>query len=429
MKTIFEELERRSIIGQTTSNINVLYDNKCIRLYLGIDPTASSLHVGHLVPLITLKRFMQYGHKPYILLGGATAMIGDPSFKSSERQFIDPEMIKSHVGKIRKQVLDILYDDTISTTTEDNVEIVDNADWYSTMNVLAFLRDVGKNITVSYMTSKESVKKRIETGISFTEFSYQLLQGYDFYHLYHDYGIVLQVGGDDQWGNMTTGIEFMRKKNISDVNVLTIQLLTKDDGSKFGKTDGGAVWLDSDKTSPYAFYQFWMSRTDTEVERYIKFFSMKDITDIERLITDHHTNPSRRLLQRELAREMTILVHGEQEFLKIENVSNIIFNNGDFEKLLEVDNIVQILQNLPHITIDRDAGGHNTTYYELFGDILIPSFFSSKSDIKRSIEGKAVSVNKQRLTSLEEKVDEKIFLNDFLLVQNGKKKHIVVFFK
>ncbi len=428
METIFDELEQRGITGHVTSNMKVLYGNKHIRLYLGIDPTAVSLHVGHLVPLITLKRFINYGHKPYILLGGATAMIGDPSFKSAERKFIELDEIKSNIVNIRKQVLDLLHDDTMPAA-EDSVEILDNADWYSTMNVLAFLRDVGKNITVNYMTSKESVRKRIDTGISFTEFSYQLLQGYDFYYLYQNYGIALQVGGDDQWGNMTTGIEFMRKKNISDVNVLTIKLLTKDDGSKFGKTEGGAVWLDSKKTSPYAFYQFWMDRTDTEVEKYIKIFSMKDIKDIERLIVEHHDQPERRILQRELAREMTILVHGQQEFLKIENVSNIIFHNGDFKKLLEVDNIMQILQNIPNITIAKNAFAHNIAYYELFSEILIPSFFTSKSDIKRSISAKAVSVNKQRITSCEEKVDEKIFLNDFLLVQSGRKKHIVVFLK
>ena len=423
MINIFDELEQRGITGQTTSNIKLLYDNKNIRLYLGIDPTADSLHVGHLVPLITLKRFLQYGHKSYILLGGATAMIGDPSFKSSERQFIDLDKIKSNVIELRKQILKFLKTDTL----EDSVEILDNADWYKSMNVLDFLRDVGKNITVNYMTSKESVKKRIDTGISFTEFSYQLLQGYDFYHLYKNYGVVLQLGGDDQWGNMTTGVEFMRKKNISDVNVLTIKLLTNDDGKKFGKTEGGAVWLDRDKTSSYAFYQFWMARTDAEVEKYIKFFSMKDIKDIENLIAEHRSNPERRILQRELAKEMTILVHGEQEFLKIENVSNIIFHNGDFEQLLKIDNILQILKDLPHITIDKNSITHHTTYYELFSEILISSFFTSKSDIKRSIDGKAVSVNKQRISSCEEEVDEKIFLNDFFVVQNGKKKHIIVF--
>ena len=406
MKNIFEELKKRGIVGQYTENISNLFDTK-INVYLGTDPTADSLHVGHLAPIITLKRLQNYGCKPYLLIGGATGMIGDPSFKNTERVFLDSEIIKKN----------------------NYAEIIDNADWYSKMNVIDFLRDAGKNITVNYMSAKESVKKRIISGMSFTEFSYQILQAYDFYYLHNKYGINLQIGGDDQWGNITSGVDFIRKKISQEVHAFTIKLITKEDGTKFGKTESGTVWLDSAKTSPYEFYQFWMNRSDSEVEKYIKIFSLKNIEEIEEMIKLHNNNPENRFLQKELAKEMTIFIHGKEEYENIRNSSESIFGNCNFEDLLKIKNIESFLKNINNKIVQKEEVFLRKTYYDLLSQIAIPELFKSKSEIKRSFEEKSIYINKNKIENENLDVDKDIFKNNFIIIQKGKKKYFVVFLR
>ena len=380
MKNIFEELKKRGIVGQYTENISNLFNTK-INVYLGTDPTADSLHVGHLAPIITLKRLQDHGCKPYLLIGGATGMIGDPSFKNAERVFLDSEIIKKNVEGLKKQVARFLDFDKNNSNC---AEVVDNADWYSKMNVIDFLRDAGKNITVNYMSAKESVKKRIISGMSFTEFSYQILQAYDFYYLHNKYGINLQIGGDDQWGNITSGVDFIRKKISQEVHAFTIKLITKEDGTKFGKTESGTVWLDSAKTSPYEFYQFWINRTDEEVVKYIKIFSLN---------------------------------------------SNVIFGNCNFEELLKIENIESFLKNINNKIVQKEEVFLCKTYYDLLSQIAIPELFKSKSEIKRSFEEKSIYINKNKIENEDLDVDKDIFKNNFIIIQKGKKKYFVVFLK
>ena len=311
--TVFKELSLRGILKDYTNNIESLFLSGDVRIYLGTDPTGPSLHVGHLLPLMTLKRLQKHGCHVYVLVGGATGMIGDPSFKSSERIFLDDDVLEDNKSKIRRQIEKLLQ-----SPAGNAVRFVDNKEWFSKMNVIEFLREAGKDINVSYMLAKDSISRRINNSLSFTEFSYQVLQAYDFYYLNTQYGVNAQLGGRDQWGNMTTGVDFVRRKAGKEVHALSTILLTKDDGTKFGKTESGTVWLDASLTSQYSFYQFWLNQSDNEALNLVRIFSEDNIDDIEEMIKAHKTSPEKRLLQKQLAKELTTWVHGAAECEKIQ---------------------------------------------------------------------------------------------------------------
>ena len=434
--SIIEDLEVRGILKDKTNGIEDFIKNNDINVYCGTDPTADSLHVGHIIPILTLLRLKKAGIKNVtFLIGGATGMIGDPSFKNAERTFLEQEKIRQNTLKIKNQVEKLFKDSNF------DVNIVNNYDWYSKMNVIDFLRE-GKLLTVNYMSAKESVKKRIVDGMSFTEFSYQLLQGYDFYYLYEKFGVNIQIGGADQWGNITSGIDFIRKKINKEVHAFTIKLLTKSDGSKFGKTEGGCIWLDKTKTSPYEFYQFWINQSDEEIVNLIKIFSLKDLDIINSQIEEHLRCPQKHLLQKNLAEEMTELIHGKEEKDKCLKISEIIFGNSNFAEIKNIENIKDNLKNIENITISKSELGNSKTYYDLLsktcvvntcednsGEKCVDKLFSSKSELKRAINNNSVSVNKKKITSEnDEFIKDDIFSYEFMLVQNGKKNYFVVFF-
>ena len=435
--SIIEDLEERGVLKDKTNGISDFIKNNDINIYCGTDPTADSLHVGHLIPIITLLRLKKSGinNKVTFLIGGATGMIGDPSFKSAERTFLEQDKIKQNTIGIENQVKRLFKDNNC------DVNIVNNSDWYSNMNVIDFLRE-GKLLTVNYMSAKESVKKRIVDGMSFTEFSYQLLQGYDFYHLYEKYGVNIEMGGADQWGNITSGIDFIRKKINKEVHGFTIKLLTKSDGAKFGKTEGGCIWLDKTKTSPYEFYQFWINQSDDDIINLIKIFSLKDLDDINSLIEEHLRCPQKHLLQKTLAEEMLELIHGKDEKDKCVKISEIIFENSDFNEIKNIDGIKDNLKNIENITISKLELKDCKTYYDLLSKTCVANtcednsvekcvdkLFSSKSELKRAIVNNSVSVNKKKITSEDEEfINDDIFSYEFMLVQNGKKNYFVVFF-
>ena len=435
---IIEDLEARGILKDKTNCIEDFIKNNDINIYCGTDPTADSLHVGHLIPIITLLRLKKANIVKDItfLIGGATGMIGDPSFKNAERVFIEQDKIKQNTLGIKNQV------EKLFKNHNCDINIVNNADWYNNMNVIDFLRE-GKLLTVNYMSAKESVKKRIVDGMSFTEFSYQLLQGYDFFYLNNKYGVNIQIGGADQWGNITSGIDFIRKKINKEVHGFTIKLLTKSDGTKFGKTEGGCIWLDKTKTSPYEFYQFWVNQNDEEIVNLIKIFSLKDLDYINSLIKEHIRCPQKHLLQKTLAEEITELIHGKEEKDKCIKISEIIFENSNFEEIKNIENIKDNLKNIENITIPRSELEDCKTYYDLLsrtcvaticednqGKKCVDMLFSSKSELKRAISNNSVLVNKIKITSEDEELDKNNILSyDFMLVQNGKKNYFVVFFE
>jgi len=411
--TFLDDLHSRGIIENKTSNIDFFSSNNKVKAYLGIDPTAKSLHVGHLVPLLILFRLQQYGHTPFLLIGGATGMIGDPSFKSQERVFLENKDIEENKTCIKKQINDI-----IKLNSKEEIHIVDNKDWYSEMSIINFLREAGKHITVSYMLAKDSVKRRINNNLSFTEFSYQVLQSYDFYYLYKKYGVNLQIGGGDQWGNITTGIDFIRKKCGEEVHGFTIKLLTKKDGAKFGKTEKGNIWLDKTLTLPYDFYQFWINMSDDEAENIIKIFSSKSIEQINTLISDHCADKEKRILQKEIAHEMTAFVHGEKIYNDIIMVTNILFNS-EF-KISENVNFRAILENIAHVSILTSRFNVYDTIYDMLSDLCVPELFSSKSEIKRTLVDNIISINKEKY-SLSDKVENIKLIQNCALIQRGKK--------
>lgn len=411
--TFLDDLQSRGIIGDKTSNIDFFLLHNKVKAYLGIDPTAKSLHVGHLVPLLILFRLKQYGYIPFLLIGGATGMIGDPSFKSQERVFLENKDIEENKECIKKQINDI-----VKLNFKEEIHIVDNKDWYYGMNVISFLREAGKYITVGYMLAKDSVKRRINNNLSFTEFSYQILQSYDFYYLYKKYGVNLQIGGGDQWGNITTGIDFIRKKCGADVHGFTIKLLTKKDGSKFGKTENGNIWLDKTLTLPYDFYQFWINMSDDEAEKIIKIFSSKSIEQINALISYHCSYKEKRILQKEIAREMTVFVHGEKIYNDIIMATDIIFNN-EFQ-ISENINFRAILDNIKHIYVRTSRFNTYKTIYDMLSDLCVPVLFQSKSEMKRTLRDNTISINKEKY-NLGDKVENIKLIQNCALIQRGKK--------
>ncbi|WP_304941559.1 tyrosine--tRNA ligase [Marinobacterium rhizophilum] len=423
--TLLQDLKARGLIAQTTSEDELdqhLNENR-VTLYCGFDPTADSLHLGHLVPLLMLKRFQEYGHRPIALVGGATGMIGDPSFKDQERSLNTSDVVEQWSNCLKNQISRFISFDDI----EGGAILANNYDWTASIDVLSFLRDIGKHFTVNKMIAKESVRQRIEregSGISFTEFTYQILQSYDYQHLNKAYGCSLQIGGSDQWGNITGGIDLTRRVNGTHVHGLTLPLITKADGTKFGKTEGGAVWLDANKTSPYAFYQFWLQTPDADVYRFLKFFTFMSVAEIDALEQQDAVREGKPLGQSVLAREVTTLVHGEEGFVAAQRITEALFS-GDLSTLGENDYAQLSLDGLPSSVLDRD-GLAETPLTTLFADAGLAT---SGKQVKDALQRKAVIINGEEF-GMEDNLNapavfsaERALFGKYFLVKLGKKKH------
>ncbi len=426
---VIDELRWRGLIKDFTPGTDEYLAKNKTTIYLGIDPTADSMHVGHLATLIVMKHFQNYGHRPIIVIGGATGMVGDPSGKDEERPLLDEEILRHNQEALKKQVAKFLDFDS---GKENSAILVNNYDWTKDYTFLGFLRDIGKHITVNYMLAKESVKKRMEKGISFTEFSYQLLQGYDFLYLYEHYNCKMQLGGSDQWGNITTGIELIRRKlGKDDSYALVIPLITRADGKKFGKSEKGMnVWLDPKRTSPYQFYQFWINTADIDAEKYIKVFTFLPKEEIEKIIEEHKQAPHLRKLQRVLAEEMTRMVHGEEELQKAIEASQILFGKGTKETLQKLDEqtFLDIFNGVPTFEIEKSKLGNGINIIELVaGETKV---FNSKGEARRLIKEGGLYVNQQKVASFDDMITENDLLNGkYILIRKGKKKYFVILVK
>jgi tyrosyl-tRNA synthetase len=391
--------------------------------YVGFDPTADSLHIGSLVPILLLVHMQKAGHKPVALVGGATGMVGDPSGKSAERNLLDETTLAKNVAGIKAQLEKFLDFDTAK---QNAALMTNNYDWFKTISFIDFLRDTGKHITVNYMMAKDSVKKRIEgdTGISYTEFAYQLMQGYDFYWLYNNLNCKLQFGGSDQWGNMTTGTELIRRKSGGEAFVFTCPLITKADGGKFGKTEGGNIWLDANRTTPYQFYQFWLNASDADASKWMKIFTFLNETTINSLVTEHDANPSARILQKALAKEVTIFVHGIDEYNKaIETTEKLFANANAPAESLSVDDLENMdgVQKINFSKTIVDAGIDIVTF------LADTTIFPSKGEAKKMVAGGGISINRNKIDSLQFNVDSSLLLhNKYILAQKGKKNYYLI---
>ncbi len=417
-----EELRWRGMIHDIMPGTEEQLLQEMTTAYVGIDPTADSLHIGHLVSIMMLKHLQLAGHKPIALVGGATGMIGDPSGKSEERNLLSEDELRHNEQAIKKQLLKFLDFES----GDNRAEIVNNFDWMKDFSFLGFLRDVGKHLTVNYMVAKDSVKKRLETGISFTEFTYQLVQGYDFLHLYQTKNCKLQMGGSDQWGNITTGTELIRRKTGGEAFALTCPLITKADGTKFGKTESGNVWLDARYTSPYHFYQFWLNCSDIDTERYIKIFSLFSREEIEAFIEEHQQAPHLRLLQKALAKDITIRVHGRQEYDTAVEASDILFGKGTTETLTKLPEQVflSVFDGVPTTGIsaeDIDSGINIIDFLSEKTNIL-----KSKGEARRSLSEGSISINKNRVDDTLTINSSHLINNKYILVQRGKKNYYIV---
>ena len=428
---LIKQLQERGLVAQVTDE-EALAERLAqgpIALYCGFDPTADSLHLGHLVPLLCLKRFQQAGHKPVALVGGATGLIGDPSFKAAERKLNTEETVQEWVDKIRKQVAPFLDFDC----GENSAIAANNYDWFGNMNVLTFLRDIGKHFSVNQMINKEAVKQRLnreDQGISFTEFSYNLLQGYDFLHLYETKGCKLQMGGSDQWGNITTGAELIRRTNGGEVFALTCPLITKADGGKFGKTESGNIWLDPRYTSPYKFYQFWLNVSDEDAARYIKIFTSLSQEEVETLTAEHAEAPHLRVLQKRLAKEVTVMVHSEEDYNAAVEASGILFGNATSEALkkLDEDTLLSVFEGVPQFEVAKSDIEAGIKAVDLFTEKA--AIFPSKGEMRKLVQGGGVSLNKEKLAAFDQEITTADLLDEkYLLVQRGKKNYYLVIAK
>ena len=391
--------------------------------YIGFDPTADSLHIGHLMQVMTLVHFQRCGHRPVALVGGATGMVGDPSGKSAERNLLSEDVLTHNVTCVRAQLEKFL-----DFSGSNAAELVNNYDWFKEFRFLDFIRDVGKHITVNYMMSKDSVQKRLESGLSFTEFSYQLVQGYDFYWLHQNKNCKLQMGGSDQWGNIVTGTELIRRKANGEAYALTTKLITKSDGSKFGKSEGGNVWLDPEKTSPYKFYQFWLNVGDDEAASYIKIFTLKERDEIEELEREHKEAPHLRKLQQALADDVTVRVHGEQAHAQAIKASSILFGNSTTEDLQSIDEktLLNIFEGVPKTSVKRGDYEAGPTITDLLSNLTSGVVFPSKGEARKMIQAGGVSINKIKVTDPNQQVNIALLRNKYLLAQKGKKNYYLV---
>ncbi len=425
--SVIDELRWRGLLKDTTPGTEEYLKEHKVTAYLGIDPTADSMHVGHLATLIIMKHLQNYGHRPIIVIGGATGMVGDPSGKDEERPLLDEQTIRHNEEALKKQVARFLdFDESRS----NGAIMVNNYDWTKDYTLLAFLRDIGKHITVNYMMAKESVKKRMEKGISYTEFTYQLLQGYDFLYLYENYNCQLQVGGSDQWGNITTGIELIRRKLGHDKQAfgLVIPLITRADGRKFGKSEKGMnVWLDPKRTSPYQFYQFWINTSDVDAEKYIKVFTFLTEDEVNQLIEEHRKAPHLRILQRRLAEEMTRMVHGEEELQKAIEASAILFGKGTKETLQRLDEqtFLAVFDGVPQFEINRQELEQGIDVVSLLGEKT--KVFASKGEVRRMIKEGGLNINQEKVTAQDRIVNTSDLLNDkYILIRKGKKRYFII---
>ena len=429
IKNFVEELKWRGMLAQIMPGTEELLQKEMVTAYLGTDPTADSLHIGHLCGIMMLRHLQHCGHKPIILVGGATGMIGDPSGKSQERNLLDSTTLYHNQECIKAQVAEFL---DFKSKAENAAEMVNNYDWMKDFSFLDFARTVGKHITVNYMMAKDSVQKRLNgearDGLSFTEFTYQLLQGYDFLHLYKSKGCKLQLGGNDQWGNMTTGTELIRRTlgNESEAFALTCPLITKSDGKKFGKTESGNIWLDPKRTTPYAFYQFWLNVSDADAERYIKIFTSLEKEVVDSRITEHKQDPGRRILQRRLAEEVTIMVHSQADLDMAIEASNILFGKATKESLLKLDEqtLLDVFEGVPHFELSKDVLGQSAIEIFTREDAQI---FPSKGEMRKMVQGGGVSLNKEKLEAFDRIISvEDLIDGKYLLVQRGKKNYYLI---
>lgn len=422
-KNFVEELKWRGMLHDIMPGTEELLSKEITSGYIGFDPTADSLHIGNLAQIMVLLNFQKAGHKPVVLVGGATGMVGDPSGKSAERNLLSEEVLNHNLNSVKKQLEKFL-----DFSGANAAEMVNNYDWFKEFRFLDFIRDVGKHITVNYMMSKDSVQKRLETGLSFTEFTYQLVQGYDFYWLYKNKGCKLQMGGSDQWGNIVTGTELIRRKDNGEAFALTTKLVTKADGSKFGKSEGGNVWLDAGKTSPYKFYQYWLNVSDEDAVNFIKIFTLLSKEEIEGLAAEHAAAPHLRKLQHALAKDVTVRVHSEADYDTAVKASSILFGNSTADDLRSLDEstLLTVLEGIPQVTIAKAMYESAATVTDLLSELTNGVIFPSKGETRKMIQGGGVSVNKEKVADAAQKPAYALLSNRYLLVQKGKKNYYLI---
>lgn len=423
-----EELRWRGMLHDIMPGTEEMLEKEVTSGYIGFDPTADSLHIGHMVQVMLLVHFQRAGHIPVALVGGATGMIGDPSGKSEERNLLDESTLRKNQEGVKKQLSKFLDFDPAK---KNRAIIVNNYDWMKEFSFLEFIRQIGKHITVNYMMAKDSVKKRLGSdsreGMSFTEFSYQLVQGYDFLHLYNEIGCRLQMGGSDQWGNIVTGTELIRRKTGGEAFALTCPLITKSDGTKFGKTESGNVWLDPEKTSPYNFYQFWLNVSDEDAARYIKIFTLLGREEIEKLVAEHNNSPHERILQKRLAEELTVMVHSRDDYQSALEASQILFGKGTTETLKKMNELtfLSVFEGVPTFDISRNLLAKGVTFTALCTEHS--QIFSSKGELRRMVQAGAVSLNKEKIDDPDTVIVQNQLLNDkYLLIQRGKKNYYLI---
>jgi tyrosyl-tRNA synthetase len=424
MKDFVEELNWRGMIHNIMPGTQEQMNKELTAAYVGIDPTANSLHIGHLVGVMMLTHLQSCGHKPIVVLGGATGMIGDPSFKSEERKLLTIEEITYNQSCIKKQLSKFMDFDTEAS---NKAELLNNYQWTSKWSFIDFIREIGKHITVNYMIAKDSVKKRMESGISFTEFSYQLLQGYDFKYLYETYGCKLQMGGSDQWGNITTGTELIRRMLQQEAYALTCPLITKADGGKFGKTEKGNIWLDAKKTTPYSFYQFWLNCSDEDAKKFIKIFTLLSKEEIQSLISQHEQAPEQRMLQKTLAKDLTIRVHSQQDYEAAIEASQILFGTATTESLkrLDEDTFLSVFEGVPQFEIKiSELAEEGINIVDLLAQNT--QILASKGEVRRALKENSISINKEKISESYIVTKDNLIQEKYILIQRGKKSYFLI---
>jgi len=421
---LVEELKWRGMIHDIMPGTEEQLTKELTTGYVGFDPTADSLHIGNLVPVMLLVHLQRAGHKPIALVGGATGMVGDPSGKSSERPMLDETVLNHNLDSQKKQLEQFLDFDC----GDNSAEIVNNYDWFKGFSFLGFIREVGKHISINYMMAKDSVKNRMETGMSFTEFTYQLVQGYDFLHLYNEKNCRLQMGGSDQWGNIVTGTELIRRKVQGEAFALTAPLIKKADGSKFGKSEGGNVWLDTKRTSPYKFYQYWLNTSDEDAENFIKIFTLKTKEEIDALVKEHAEAPHLRVLQKALAEDITVRVHSKEDLEMAINASNLLFGKSTTEDLESIDEatLLSVFEGVPQTTISQQTLDETQGYIDLLSVATNEIIFKSKGEARRMLQGGGVSVNKAKIADFNAKPAITLLQDKYFLVQKGKKNYYLI---